>query len=136
MFLNKKDCELVIKEDHLDMLVHDNTGMLDEALLTAQSEQESYLAARFDVASIYAATGNLRHPLLKMYMTDMALYHLHSRISPRSIPQLRFERYERAIKWLKMVAAGELTPDLPLLPETRADTGLKIGSRPARSHQY
>ena len=49
------------------------------------------------------------------YMIDIALYHVHSRIAPRNIPDLRVHRYDNAIKWLKMAGRGEITPSLPLI---------------------
>lgn len=49
-----------------------------------------------------------RNPLLVMYACDIALYHLHGRISPRQIPDLRISRYERAIEWLEDVRKGNV----------------------------
>jgi hypothetical protein len=65
--------------------------------------------------------GDNRNRQLVMLLVDMTLYHLHSRINPRNIPDLRKERYDGnnpqqnggAIAWLKRVAGGELTADLP-----------------------
>jgi phage gp36-like protein len=47
-----------------------------------------------------------------MYFVDITLYHIHSRINPRNIPELRSFRYEEAVKWLKAVASGDVTADL------------------------
>ena len=64
--------------------------------------------------SIEFAAGDTRHPSMVMYIKDIALYHIHSNISPQNIPALRKERYDAAIKWLGMVAKDMLNPDLPL----------------------
>jgi len=53
---------------------------------------------------------------------DILLYHIHSRISPRNIPDLRRLRYDGddpaqrggAIGWLKQVQKGTITPNLPV----------------------
>lgn len=65
--------------------------------------------------------GDTRNPQLKTCLIDIALYHLHSRINPRNIPELRKERYDGnspnqkggAIGWLKNVAHGLVNADLP-----------------------
>lgn len=68
--------------------------------------------------------GDNRCQQLLAYMVDVVLYHLHTRISPRNIPPLRFKRYDGspdnpgnggAIGWLKMAAQGEVTVNLPRL---------------------
>lgn len=64
---------------------------------------------------------DVRNPQLKACLIDIALYHLHSRINPRNIPELRKERYDGnspeqkggAIGWLKNVAHGLVNADLP-----------------------
>lgn len=58
--------------------------------------------------------GDTRNQQLVTYMTDIALYHLHSRIAPRNIPDLRVKRYDDSIAWLKQCAKGDdITADLP-----------------------
>ena len=59
--------------------------------------------------------GDNRSQQLLTYMIDLSLYHVHSRIAPRNIPDLRVLRYENAIKWLRMAGKGEITPDLPII---------------------
>jgi hypothetical protein len=67
--------------------------------------------------------GDNRNPLIVQYLLDITLYHLHSRINPRNIPDLRKERYNGndpmdrggAIGWLKKVASSDLTADLPTI---------------------
>jgi hypothetical protein len=63
----------------------------------------------------YWAQGDNRNQQLLMYAMDMVLYHVHSRIAPNNIPQLRQTRYNNAISWLQKVGRGELAAELPLL---------------------
>jgi Protein of unknown function (DUF1320) len=66
------------------------------------------------VDPVYFIPGDNRSQMLVLYMIDMVLYHLHSRISPRNIPEIRAERYEAAKSWLKNVARGnDITAPIP-----------------------
>lgn len=68
-----------------------------------------------------------RNQKLVQVTIDVFLYHLHTRLNPRNIPQHRKIRYDgdgdisnamSAIKWLLMVQKGTVTPDLtPALDE-------------------
>lgn len=59
--------------------------------------------------------GDNRNQQMVSYVIDLCLYHVHSRISPRNIPDLRVKRYDDAIAWLKMAGRGEITAALPLI---------------------
>lgn len=56
-----------------------------------------------------------RSQQLLTYVVDIALYHVHARIAPRNIPDLRVKRYDDAKDWLKMAAKGEITAAIPVL---------------------
>lgn len=95
------------------------------------------LGVTYNVTGIYPDNitkwtfGDNRNSLIVQYLLDITLYHLHSRINPRNIPDLRKERYngndpmERggAIGYLKNVASGDVTCDLPKIDPTQ---GLSI----------
>jgi phage gp36-like protein len=59
--------------------------------------------------------GDNRDQQLVQYMIDISLYHIHSRISPRNIPEFRVKRYDDAVCWLKMVMEGDVTSAIPPL---------------------
>lgn len=63
----------------------------------------------------YFTKGDNRDPQMVLYLCDIVLYHLHTRIAPRNIPELRVKRYDDAIMWLRMCAEGNVTPNLPLI---------------------
>ena len=67
-----------------------------------------------DNTAYFAAADN-RDAQMVLYLIDVTLYHLHSRIAPRNIPDLRVKRYTDAVNWFKLCATGEVTPELPLL---------------------
>ena len=68
-------------------------------------------------------------------MIDIALYHIHSRIAPRNIPDLRVKRYDDAKKWLKMCAHGDITPNI-LLKTPRSGCKIRIGSQTKNTNNY
>lgn len=67
-----------------------------------------------------------RNPKIVQVAIDVLLYHMHSRISPRNIPDLRRLRYDGddpaqrggAIGYLKQVQKGVITPNLPVTDNT------------------
>jgi len=70
-----------------------------------------------------------REPKLLISVLDIALFHIHKRINPRNIPEVRQLAYEDAIEWLKMVGNDEITPQgLTKLPldEAGNEPGAKI----------
>jgi len=63
----------------------------------------------------YYALGDTRSQMLVTYAVDIALFHVHSRIAPRNIPDLRVKRYDEAIRALKGYARGEMTAAFPVI---------------------
>lgn len=81
--------------------------------------------------------GDTRSPLIKRVTIDLALYHLHARVNPRNIPELRMTRRDEAIAWLKMVNAGKITPKLPLLQDPLTPgRSVTWGSNDKFNHTY
>jgi phage gp36-like protein len=62
-----------------------------------------------------------RHKLLKMYLIDMVLYHIHSGQNPLTVPAVRQDRYDTALQWAKDCRTGKVSPGLPLLPDKKPD---------------
>lgn len=129
-FLTQADYTPLIQDHILAQVISNTPALLDEAELMALSEMESYLAGRFDTAAVFAATGSDRNRALVMYALDITLYHLHSRVTPRSVSKLREDRYLHAIEWLDKVVTGELSPNLPVKTDAdgEVDNRLKWGS--------
>jgi hypothetical protein len=79
--------------------------------------------------------GDNRNPQLVNYCIDIALYHIHSRIAPRNIPELRVVRYTQAIEWLQMAGQGKITADLPLI-QPRSGGRIRHGGEIKRVNSY
>ncbi len=135
-FLTDDDYKKLIKIDVLEQIIRQDAAILTDAERAAQSQMESWLRHKYDVVNIFNKTGLLRSADLVMYLVDMVLYHVHSASSPRQIPDLRVKRYDDAIAWLKAVASGKLTADLPLLPEPEPKTGELLWGSQERVNNY
>ncbi len=121
MFLDITDYEEIIQPAILTQILQGNDSNRIKAELVAQSIMEDYLRAKYDVAIIFATTGSARHKTLVRYMMDIAIYELHARIQSNMVPQLRIDRYDEAMRWLKDVRDGKISPNLPrLLDENNA----------------
>lgn len=137
-FLTQSDYRTLIQDHVLNQVINNDPGLLDDAELMAISEMEGYLSSRYDTQAIFSKTGDNRHKVLVMFALDMTLYHLHSRVSPRNISQLRVDRYNRAIEWLQNVVNGALNPDLPFKKTDDGDdvSNIRYGSNDKFNHYY
>lgn len=83
----------------------------------------SVAAGTLPTNTTYWTKGDNRSQQLLTTVVDIALYHVHSRISPRNIPDLRVKRYDDARNWLKMANRGDITAALPIIQPV---TGMRI----------
>jgi hypothetical protein len=96
----------------------------------------AYVAAeKFPTNTTYWQSGDNRNPQMVNYCIDICLYHLHSRISPRNIPELRINRYDDAISWLKKAANGDITASLPLI-QPRAGGRIRYAGNVKQINSY
>ena len=112
-FLTNDDYKPQIRDWIKLLVTQEDPTIQNKSELAAQVEMESYLRDRYNVGLIFSAEAEDRNALIVMYMVDVVLYHLHSNISPENIPEVRITRYNAVIDWLKAVAKGNLSPDLP-----------------------
>ncbi len=133
IFLTDSDFTMLIRNEVMAVVTNGDAANKDKAELAAIEEMTSYLAGRFDTGLIFDDTD--RNPLIIMYCIDILLYHLHSNINPRNIPELRKTRYDSAIEWLKRVAAGGLNPNLPVT-EGEESQPYRLGSNIKKSRDW
>jgi len=84
----------------------------------------------------YWTQGDNRSGQLVQKCVDILLYHLHARINPRNIPEMRMIRYDGnhetqiggAIGWLKNVASGKINAEIPERYEFATVPGVSISS--------
>ena len=71
---------------------------------------KSYLCSRYDTETVFNQTGEERNKTLVMYCKDIALYHFYSISTMMPIPEVRVNRYHKAIKWLEQVSEQKINP--------------------------
>ena len=130
-FINIKDYDASIHREILDSLLRADSESYDPQIIEicedrAIAEMKSYLNKIYDVEEIFNATGTDRNALVLMFALDIAIYHIFCQHNPYKMSQVRQDRYDRAIEWLKGVMKGDITiADAPRLP----DEDIKANSR-------
>ena len=121
-FIELKDYDASIHREILDALTRADESIVEICEDRTIAEMRGYLSRRYDCDRLFSATGNERNQLVLMMAVDITVYHIFCIHNPRNLSPLRKERQERAVEWLKAVAAEEISVDgLPLLSEeTRA----------------
>lgn len=114
MFITDQDYQVVIGEQALRVISQVSATNRSAAEDEAIEEIAGYLRPTYDTAQLFAQTGAQRNKLIVMYTCDIALYHMAASAPQKMGIEIRKERYERAIKWLKDVQSGTVQPDIPL----------------------
>ena len=94
----------------------------------------------------YFTAGDNRNPLVKEITIDVVLYNIHSKISPRNIPDVRRVRYDgtgnlkegdSAIATLMQIQKGVITLDLPIIVPTVQNTeAISVVTQSTADHNY
>lgn len=138
-FIELTDYDASIHREILDALTREDEAVVEICEDRAVAEMRCYLSRRYDCDRIFTETGDGRSQLVLMMAIDIAVYHIFCIHNPRNLSPIRKERYERAVEWMKAVAAGEISVDgLPLLPpDTReAKSNFLIKSNPKRVNHW
>ena len=136
-FINPEDYDASIHREILGSLTRDDESIVEICEDRAIAEMRGYLSARYDVDAIFSAEGDARNQLVLMMSHDIAVYHIFSIHNPQKMSQIRKDRYERAVEWLKQVAAFKITIDgAPKLPEEeqKQNSPWLMSSNPKRTN--
>lgn len=138
MFISKEELKSHLYDYQVDQITDNDDTIVTSAIDTAVAEVKSYLANRYDVATIFAQTGTDRSALIVEHVKVCAVYHLLLLCNVDAIYDRYEKAYDRSIKFLKDVADGLLSPDLPYLQtDTGAPTGtIQLKSNPKFTHSF
>ena len=138
-YIDKTDYDASVHRDILDALTRSDDTLVEICEDRAISEARCYLSKRYDCDAIFSAEGSDRHQLILMMVLDISVYHIFCIHNPQKLSPIRKARYERAIEWLKQVAAEDLSIDgAPLLPVEERTGGpmFSLLSNPRRTSHY
>lgn len=128
----------VIYEHVMDDISGEDDATVLQCIEAAVSEMRSYLASRYNVAAIFAATGNDRDPLILENTKVIAVWNLIRISNSELIYEHWRERYDRVVDFMKRVSDGSVTPELPIATDAQGDPVIKsrFGSNPKFNHNY
>ena len=138
-FITLEDYDASIHQEILDALIRSDKQIVEICEDRAIAEMRGYLSERYDCGKVFAAVGEDRNQLVLMMAIDIAIYHIFSIHNPRNMSQIRSDRYERAIEWLKGVRKGDITVEgLPEIePEAKdASAPYQIRSNRKRTNNF
>lgn len=150
MFVTKEELKTAIYMYQIDQISEADDDIVVAAITAAIDEAKSYLRAnkkkewmdgrlRYDVDATFSKTGADRNSLLMEMIKSIAVWYVVRLCNVDMIYEHLKGRYDRAIAWLKQVNKGEVTIDIPLLPEddSAANTELpfRAGSRKKFNHE-
>lgn len=117
-FVNIEDYDASVHREILDALVRDDQLLVEICEDRAIAEMRCYLSKRYDCDAIFSASGEDRNQLILMMVIDIAVYHIFCIHNPQKLSQIRKDRYERAVEWMRAVADEEISIEgVPMLPE-------------------
>ena len=115
MFITKDEIKTHLYDYQIDQITDDDDSIVASAIDTAVAEVKSYLANRYDVSAIFSTSASDRSPLIVEHVKVCAVYHLLLLCNVDAIYDRYEKAYDRSIDFLKKVADGLLSPDLPYL---------------------
>ena len=117
-FVNIEDYDASVHREILDALVRDDQSLVEICENRAIAEMRCYLSKRYDCDAIFSASGEDRNQLILMMVIDIAVYHIFCIHNPQKLSQVRKDRYERGVEWMRAVADEEISIEgVPMLPE-------------------
>ena len=138
MFLNSDELYTHLFPESISAISGTDERLLLAAISGAISESQGYLN-HYDIAAIFAKTGDDRDALLLIWLKDIAVWHYINIARPAIDYDVRERRYNAAISWLKGVQKGDIIPpgwDRKTDPDSGEELSspIKIGSLPKRDN--
>ncbi|MBR1644311.1 MAG: DUF1320 family protein [Bacteroidales bacterium] len=138
MFITKEEIKTHLYDYQVDQITDGDDTLITSAIDTAIAEVKAYLANRYDVATIFSQSGPDRSPLIVEHVKVCAVWHLLLLCNVDAIYERYEKAYDRSITFLKQVADGLLSPDLPYLQTSSGQpTGtIQLKSNPKFTHSF
>ncbi|MGL4331306.1 MAG: phage protein Gp36 family protein [Bacteroidales bacterium] len=115
-FITPNELETHLYKENIDVISREDETILTAAIDASIQEAYGYLGA-YDRSKIFSVSGNERNALLLIFIKDIAVWHFVNLCNAGTDLQLRQDRYERAISWLRQVQKSEIKPNLPIIDQ-------------------
>lgn len=112
-FLKDEDYKIVVSDKELDVIIQSDADNRRRAEEAAQKEISSYLRNRYDMGKAFAARDEERDAYLVLITVNVSLYYMVHWLPHHMASEARHELYQEARAWLKDVAGGKASADLP-----------------------
>ena len=135
MYITPDEITTHLGAEQIEAISDGDSTMLQAAIDGAMVEAKGYRHA-FDIASELTKTGTARNALLIIFIKDIAVWHFINICNVNTSLEVRQDRYNRAVAWLKAVQKGEVMPDLQALPATDQTGTIIYNSNQKRSNHF
>lgn len=134
--LLEADLKTHLYNEQITTISRSDATLINEAIAAAVAEAKGYLS-RYDIDTIFAASGSSRDKILLMWLKDMATWHFITLVNAAADMEFREGRYNAAIKWLKDVQSGKNVPyGWPEATTEGHDTSFHVTSDTKRDTHY
>ncbi len=120
-FIELTDYDASIHREILDALLRQDateSAVIEVCENRALAVIRSLIGTRYDCDKIFAETGDNRNQLVLRVALDIAIYEIFCQHNPYKMSDIRKERYDDAMEWLREVRDYKANIDgAPLLPE-------------------
>ncbi len=139
-FITPEELKTHLYKENVDVISREDETIITAAIDAAVQEAWGYLGD-YDRDKVFSAKGDERNSLLLIFVKDIAVWHFINLCNAGTELELRQDRYDRAISWLRQVQKGEVTPCLPVIDndgDGKPDTAGQylFGSNPRRSQHF
>jgi hypothetical protein len=123
-------------EEVINIVSDGDDSLLPIAITAATQEAMGYMS-RYDYITILSQTGDLRDPILLIYLKDIALRHFMRLSNPNMDYEIVINNYKDALRWLEKIQGGKFIPaGWPLASPAFLSTQWHVRSREKRSNNY
>ena len=137
-FITPSELDTAIYSHVMSDISGSDASIVEAAIDAAVDEVKSYLASRYDTDTIFSQTGTSRSALIVEHCKTIAVWNLIRLSNSELLYQQWRERYDRVVDYLKQVADGSITPQLPIITDSDGNAILRsrFGSNAKFQHDY
>jgi|GEM_PF-2151358 phage gp36-like protein len=106
MYLSIEDLKKGMRSEVLNVVARSDEN-IEQAIIDAMAEVESYLSARYNIALEFQKEPNdtTRVPMVVKVVRDIAIYNAYSISAPINMPEAKVKTYDDTIRFLRDVQA-------------------------------